>query len=173
MRNILRVLFLGSLALTTGYAFAAPPTITERPAGGTWVFDGVQYPFVCTFPLMMQGSGTEVTIDDLYGHGIARNFNFFPSFNVTLTDLRLGGRSLTFAALQANGETVNLTDGTAKFSALGPQLWIGDPDTGAQGLFETNGRLVWSAVWNPNGYWDLTSYERSGLKTDLCAALEA
>ena len=131
MRNILRVLFLGSLALTTGYAFAAPPTITERPAGGTWVFDGVQYPFVCTFPLMMQGSGTEVTIDDLYGHGIARNFNFFPSFNVTLTDLRLGGRSLTFAALQANGETViTVTD-------FGP----GIPRLGIPPLIESDASL--------------------------------
>jgi hypothetical protein len=147
------------LALLAQQSFAAKPTIQRIPIDDTFRTGA------CGFAVEGHTTGTIVDISYTDAQGNFHEFQAGPQVKSTYTNL-LTGKSI-IVNISGPGDFTFYENGGVTLVGTGLWSWDGDPDTGAPGLFLTQGRFVQTLDANFNQ----TSFTRNGTKIDLCAQL--
>jgi len=160
MKKSIRVSLLAAtlpMAASTS-ALANPPTIERVPIDGQFVDES------CGFAVTIEAKGFLVHITWVDPDGTQRGIDAAPQAKWVLTNHDTD-KTITVNIAGPDKFTVN-PDGSFKFAGTGTWGWTANLDTGAPGLFLTEGRFVFEL--DSAG---TLSFSRTGRMVDLCAEL--
>jgi hypothetical protein len=145
--------------LSAPSALADKPQIQRIPIDDQFVVEDQ-----CAFPVEVHATGILVDIVSIDEDGTVHEFQAFPQFKGTLTNLDTG----TSITLNISGPAFITVypDGSITVNGTGLWLFWPNPETGEPGFFQTSGHLVISVDPEGNASFDLV-----GRIVDVCSQL--
>jgi hypothetical protein len=133
-RLVLVLLMIVPFSISSRLAYADKPTIERFPIHDEFVDDS------CGFDVNIVVDGVDVLISYVDGEGVYHEFDAYPTFKATFTNLGTG-ESLTVSIAGPQKLTV-YPDGSLTLVGTGVWAWGSNPETGDPGWFETSGHFV-------------------------------
>jgi hypothetical protein len=157
-RLALLVLMTLPLSMIGHAAYAGQPTIQRFPVHDEFVDDG------CGFDVDIVVDGVDVLISYVDDEGVYHEFDAYPKFKGTFTNVD-SGASVTVNISGPQNLTV-FPDGSVTLIGTGSWAWGSNPETGDPGWFRTTGHFVDSVDAQGNHTFALT-----GTLTSICDQL--